>query len=125
MADNLALDSDYVYRFIVGYVDTALWSSTDDDFTPLDENYTPGDIATETKEEMREDCESFIEAYSDDLQDIDAGQAGHDLWLTRNHHGAGFWSRDLGELGDRLTEAAHAEGTFDLYVGDDGTVYGS
>lgn len=31
-------------------------------------------------------------------------RAGHDLWLTRNGHGAGFWDRDLGELGDRLTK---------------------
>jgi len=30
-------------------------------------------------------------------------QIGHDLWLTRGGHGAGFWDRDLPN-GDKLTE---------------------
>lgn len=37
-------------------------------------------------------------------------QAGHDFWLTRNHHGAGFWDRYAKgagrHLGDKLTEIA-------------------
>ncbi len=32
-------------------------------------------------------------------------QCGHDLILTANGHGAGFWDRGLGEAGGRLTEA--------------------
>jgi len=28
-----------------------------------------------------------------DLSQFDAAQIGHDLWLTRNGHGAGFWDR--------------------------------
>lgn len=38
---------------------------------------------------------------------------GHDLWLTRQHHGTGFWDRDelkANGLGDKLTEVAHAMG---------------
>lgn len=51
-------------------------------------------------------------------------QAGHDFWLTRNHHGCGFWDRDLPEnIGNALTLAAHDCGTCDLYVGDDGRIY--
>ena len=42
-------------------------------------------------------------------------QAGHDFWLTRNAHGAGFWDRGLGRLGDNLTDAAAAWGGFHLY----------
>lgn len=52
-------------------------------------------------------------------------QAGHDFWLTRNGHGAGFWDRDLGSVGDALTAAAHVWGPIDLYVGDDNLIYGS
>jgi len=33
-------------------------------------------------------------------------QAGHDFWLTRNGHGAGFWDGDWPETGDALTEAS-------------------
>jgi hypothetical protein len=35
-------------------------------------------------------------------------RAGHDLWLTRNRHGAGFWDGDWPtEYADELTAAAH------------------
>lgn len=50
-------------------------------------------------------------------------RAGHDFWLTRNHHGAGFWDRGLGGLGTKLTQAAQAYGGCDAYRGDDGKVY--
>ncbi|MEG3175813.1 hypothetical protein U1872_06195 [Sphingomonas sp. RB3P16] len=50
-------------------------------------------------------------------------QAGCDLWLTRNGHGAGFWDRGLGKAGDLLTEAAAALGSIDPYFGDDGKFY--
>lgn len=50
-------------------------------------------------------------------------RAGHDFWLTRNHHGAGFWDRGLGELGKKLTQAAHDCGGCDAYRGDDEKVY--
>ena len=35
-------------------------------------------------------------------------QAGRDFWFTRQGHGTGFWARDLGKTGDKLTEAARA-----------------
>jgi len=51
-------------------------------------------------------------------------QAGHDLWLTRNGHGAGFWDRDLGEAGDKLTELSKEMGELTLLQGDgDGKLY--
>jgi hypothetical protein len=48
---------------------------------------------------------------------------GHDLWLTRNGHGAGFWDRGLGDVGDKLTAIAKRMGSKSLYVGDDGKIY--
>jgi hypothetical protein len=57
---------------------------------------------------------------------IDAGRTvdsfGHDFWLTRQGHGAGFWDRGLGELGDKLTEQAKLAGEVYTYVGDDNTI---
>lgn len=50
-------------------------------------------------------------------------QAGVDFWFTRNHHGAGFWDRGLGEAGNKLTELSHPYGSCDLYRGDDGQLY--
>lgn len=48
-------------------------------------------------------------------QRMDAAQMGHDFSLTRNHHGAGFWDRGYGELGDWLTRCAQSFGSASLY----------
>lgn len=44
---------------------------------------------------------------------------GHDFALTRNSHGAGFWDRGYGEIGDRLTEAAQAYGEHSVLTTED------
>ena len=49
---------------------------------------------------------------------------GHDFWLTRNREGAGFWDGFWGEDGDTLTELAQEFPEVDVYVGDDGLLYG-
>ena len=58
---------------------------------------------------------------------IDANETieafAYDYWLTRNGHGAGFWDRGLGELGDNLSEMANLQGSVDAYCGDDGLIY--
>lgn len=71
----------------------------------------------------REDCETFIAEAGALLGQWSAVQAGHDFWLTRNHHGAGFWDRGNGAEGDEATKLAHAAGSVDVYVGDDGYLY--
>ena len=111
--------------FLDAYLECALWSSTerDDDGTPLADNYGVSDIAPESLASATEQCNAFVESAGELLADIDDSQAGHDFWLTRNHHGAGFWDRDLGEVGDKLTKLAHGYGSCDPYVGDDKLVY--
>lgn len=129
-----------IERFTAAYIQTALWSSNDESNEqggyPLDRNYDASDIAPETLERMRTDCTRFVQEQASVLQaaidtgkvvcgpDFDEwGRAGHDFWLTRNHHGAGFWDGDWPEpFGRQLTDAAHAYGEVDLYVGDDGQV---
>lgn len=64
----------------------------------------------------KQDCADFQAANQADLAAAYAAgryseeSAGIDFWLTRERHGAGFWDRGLGELGNRLTAAAHAYG---------------
>lgn len=93
--------------------------------SPMDSNYGPEDIAPETLAKMAEDCRQF---QADNEADLSKARStdynGHDFWLTRNGHGVGFWDRDLGDVGERLTDASEAWGTFDLYVGDDGQIWG-
>lgn len=105
------------------YVATALWSSTDEDGEPLDGLYTIDDLAPATLAEMVTDCEAFQRDHAADIA-ADLGRAGHDFWLTRCRHGAGYWDGDWPhEVGRRLTDAAHVYGNVDLYVGDDGLIY--
>lgn len=92
------------------------------------------------EEKLNEVCITFIRENAADLLEyaatigsklpsIETGgweMAGHDFWLTREEHGAGFWDRNLGELGDRLTEASKEYGgLIHLYLGDDGLIYTS
>lgn len=132
--------SDFHAEMVAVYVDCAIWAGLDwsrcDRWTehacseecvangnppPLEENYCADDIAPEALEEIRQDCASFIAANRDDLAQWAADQAGHDFYLTRNGHGAGFWDRGL-EAGDRLAEAARVYGTSELHPAADGTL---
>lgn len=110
------------------YVSCALWSTNDEaednGGEPLDKRFTRADLSAETDVKMAQDCHAFWEACTDDLRLLDAEYVGHDFWLTRNGHGCGFWDREPGAVGDRLTEACRPFGEFDLYVGDDGKVHG-
>jgi hypothetical protein len=112
--------STYLDDFFDAYVTCALWSSTDladeSGGEPLDANYGPEDIEPETIEEMRADCADFIElAGMESRHNWNADSAGHDFWLTRNGHGAGFWDRGQPD-GDELTKLAHTYGGVDLLV---------
>jgi hypothetical protein len=110
--------------FTQAYIECALWASRDDrdDMDNSLEGYT---LAPATVERMEADCAAFARANAAELALAgDDQQNGHDYWLTRNRHGAGFWDRGYPlAVAGALTEAAHADGGIDLYVGDDGLVY--
>jgi len=125
--------------YVEAALEAALWSSSDvppdaenegaEDYVQLDE--WDGDIAPECMEKMRQDCNKFLDQnwvtiYRAEPKSGYGGviQAGHDFWLTRNGHGAGFWDGDWPEdVGAELTEASEAFGEVDLYIGDDGQIY--
>lgn len=101
-------------EFFNAYVECALWSSTDENGEPLD-LFKKDDIDPMVLETMRADCKDFIKANAKLLNGLDAAQCGHDFWLTRNGHGAGFWDRGLEDIGDKLSDACKPYGSFDLY----------
>lgn len=123
--------------FTDAYITCALWSTMDnsDENTggnPLDYSYFESDIAPETMRQMQSDCAAFYAAHSAQFTESNCTYrncpideyAGHDFWLTRNGHGAGFWDGDWRQpIASELTDAAHAFGEFELYVGDDGMIY--
>lgn len=122
-------------EFIRAYKVCMLWSSTTCDeqgnnCRNLDDDYDIDDIAPEAAAEIGEDCEDFIAGNILYLRralrhpGYTWESAGHDFWLTRCGHGAGFWDRGLpGNTGDRLSEASRIYGNIDPYAGDDGLIY--
>jgi hypothetical protein len=120
-------------NFTLAYIEAALWStSVDEEYAaehdlPEDRGldragFTLHDIAPEALASIWHDCQTFRASADDFLDDWNDGQAGHDFWLTRNRHGAGFWDRGLPH-GEELSEIARAYGESGLYIGDDGQLY--
>lgn len=115
-------------QFLTGYTTALFWSSTDErdgETVNLDDYMT----STQADDKCRADCLAFFtENYAALATAASAtgyswSHAGHDFALTRNGHGAGYWDRGLGELGDALTRAAKAAGAVYAYLGDDELVY--
>lgn len=121
-----------IENMLAAYMACALWSSTDGDPPePLDKSGAP--FAPETIAAMRDDCARFVDACEERgiiwREHWNGDQMGHDLWLTRNAHGTGFWDRydyhdaEGERIGLALSELASAMGERDLYIGDDGRIY--
>jgi hypothetical protein len=110
------------------YLECAIWTHAED----LGDDATPDDLSADAIAKMRGDVADFLASDNPEVQaalefwfvELGAEQIGHDFWLTRNGHGAGFWDRftngDGARHGRILTDAAHSYGESYLYVADDG-----
>lgn len=78
------------------YLVAALWTAELD-------NRTIDEVSLPSFQRAKKDVDSFVEKAGSLLNEIDEEQIGHDFWLTRNGEGAGFWDRNLGEIGEKLT----------------------
>jgi hypothetical protein len=112
--------------FTQGYVEALFWT--------LDEalgERSLDDLDESAWEAALQDCDAFQQtnelalcaAYETTDSDYSPRSAGIDFYLTRNGHGAGFWDRGLGSIGDELSKDAKPYGTADLYLGDDEKLY--
>lgn len=124
--------SAIIDKIVAGYVAACLWYSVDqdddgnetffDEFEPSlqlkgEANY----ICALFYDQNTTDCDLFAEKYRP-INEHDVWEClGHDLWLTSQGHGAGFWDRGLGDLGDRLSNnCSISPYTYkDAYLGDD------
>jgi hypothetical protein len=106
--------------FTDAYVECAFWLFEPETGTPV-----MADLSEDAMSRIEADCRAFYSANFEAIGEHIV-QAGHDFWLTRNGHGAGFWDRtdDVWDkpTRDRLTEAAKAMGECSLYFGDSGEV---
>lgn len=119
------------------YVRTMLWSSTDErpdhEGESLDDNFSEDDLSDEACDQIDAECKAFlyraacfipIDPEAKCGPDFDVwGHAGHDFWLTRCRHGAGFWDGDWPTYGDMFDKMAKTFPELDCYVGDDGLIY--
>lgn len=125
------LESIELKAIISGYIDAI-------EFTECspDSEFTEGaQFSYDITKEAEEVCTAFYELFKPCLERAMVNNTGytwqgvgHDLWLTRNGHGAGFWDRKLGsfggyDIGDCLSEACKMLGDCCLYEGDDGLLY--
>jgi hypothetical protein len=111
----------------LGYIEAIYFTETGDTDQPKD--YTA--IATPSRVNCGQDVAEFIrkvqeaellEPYFENAS-TSWSQLGHDFWRTRNRHGAGFWDRGLGEIGEKLTEIAQSFKECYVEQGDDGFLY--
>lgn len=106
--------------FFNAYIECALWSSTDDNDLPLDSNYSMDSFDSESLDKLRAHATKFFSDNIDllnEAKNYSYDQAGHDLWLTENGHGAGFWDRGLGDIGEKLTKLSQYHETY-IYIND-------
>jgi len=117
--------------FIKGYLECAFFTEGGPDNEEFEDKGFY-DLDPEALKDIERDCKKFLEDNKFPIAngiytattDLDYEHAGHDFWLTRNGHGAGFWDGDWPEKeGENLSKACDSFAPCNLYVGDSGIVY--
>lgn len=119
-------------HFVASYLETAIWA----ELSGTQQNLP---VTKQAKQAATEDCKTFADKVFAEFTVNEAegilNQSGndlshlaaHDLWLTRNGHGAGFWDKDIyNDLAvdacTRLTNIAKSMGTSHIYA-NKGRIY--
>lgn len=73
------------------YIEAIYLTETGD----LDQPPKDAELTKETEQEALSACHRLCLACAGEinLSQYDTAQLGHDLWLTRNGHGSGFWDK--------------------------------
>lgn len=119
---------DYLRDMVRGYLECAVWcghvyESEEDEregrnSCSMDSaGYSIDDCPYSTVKAAVRDCRDFLELTAGISHPWwTAEQFGHDFYLTRCRHGAGFWDRGQGETGERLTDLCRGYGSADLFA---------
>lgn len=101
------------------YIECALWADMDEEEKHQGTVY---DLVRDSYEKVGRDILQFLQKAEErgvDITKYDPAQVGHDIWLTRNGHGAGFWDRPevYGEDdSEKLTEICKQLGSAYVYA---------
>lgn len=113
-------------KFLQGYFAAMIFCGLPDEDSPDFD-----DLSEKLKNETKATCQRFfnknISLINNACNRIGYGYsvAGMDFFYNRNGHGVGYWDRDLGELGDQLSDLSKKMGEHEIYFGDDGLIYGA
>jgi len=127
MAKGGKIADERIEKALQAYAVASLWTSINyDDYEEgeeqeFDAKYSVDDITPETMQSMKRDVKKFYEDNIDliNKSGLDDEQVGHDFWLTRHHHGTGFWDRDIPkEIGKKLTDASQKFKDYLLFAED-------
>lgn len=89
------------------------------------QNFVLEDIEPDSRIQAYLDIKKFIEiagnnSIKEAIQENGLSKLGHDIWLTRNGHGAGFFDHNYEyETEKALMNAAKQLNSVDMYLGDD------
>jgi len=99
----------------------------------LDAHYSLDDFTVEALEGAEHDCSEFYDRADNDglieraYRFADDSQIGHDFWMTRQGHGAGFWDGDYkddtDDVGVALTDITKEFGECYVFVDEDGWLH--
>ena len=88
-----------IKEILLHFLVCALWSTFDSDVDSrkefLDESYSVSDFNIKSKKKLKSICSEFVKDNKEAIleSELSMEQIGHDLWLTINGHGAGFFDR--------------------------------
>jgi len=125
LSQRMKLNESVSKSVVDSYLETALWSSTDDEGEPLDSKYSITDFSKKSIEKAEKELAEFFEMAREEVgteawDELEATQVAHDFWLTRNGHGAGFWDGDYEKsVGQKLTKLSEKFPERNVFAGDD------
>lgn len=102
---------DAFATFYQGYVSCLLWTEGVD-------IGNSSDLSPSLRQESRTDCRNFFDECAE-LFGANYEQAGHDFWLSRNGHGAGFFDGDYAGNERLLQKAARLYGSVSAYYDEE------
>jgi hypothetical protein len=117
--------------FADGYIEGVAWANVVFEDDSLDGGLEDVELPSGVEETLRQDARDFLSDEHTErlvrgavrrLPGYSFESAGIDYALTRNGHGAGYWDRGLGMLGEALTQMARPYGSRYLMVSLDGSI---
>jgi hypothetical protein len=108
-------------EFVDAYLEASILSGDDQSGNPLFGRYTISDFAQEAVDKAVRDSNRFIDKNMKllDKPGIARSQHGHEFWMARNYHDAGFRDRRYVPNGHILRETAGEFGREQVIVGGD------